>query len=79
LACIFGDKANVVLLLEKGAKTNVQDEEGQTPLHLACNYRHLDVIKLLLQKGKADVSIANKVTSLRRRSFLTKLAKQNSA
>lgn len=48
----FGQTA--ALLLEKGARTNARDEEGETPLIVAAAYGRLEILKVLLQNG-ADV------------------------
>ena len=37
----------------------IKDVEQNTPLHIACMYNRLDVLKLLLDKG-ADVAARNK-------------------
>ena len=37
---------------------NVQDEDGNTPLHLACTESNVAVVKLLLEAG-ADVKLAD--------------------
>ncbi|MFZ2959526.1 MAG: ankyrin repeat domain-containing protein [Candidatus Ozemobacteraceae bacterium] len=48
----------VKLLLENGAKVNVIDKMGNTPLHLAVLSDHLLGVKLLLEKG-ASVNVKN--------------------
>ncbi|WP_372369366.1 ankyrin repeat domain-containing protein [Candidatus Uabimicrobium sp. HlEnr_7] len=52
----MGDAKMMTLLIEKGAKVNLQDDEGQTPLFYAAN---VEVAKLLLKAG-ADTTIKNK-------------------
>jgi ankyrin repeat protein len=39
------------LLLEKGAKLETKDTNGQTPLSYAAGKGHKVVVKLLLEKG----------------------------
>ncbi len=46
-------------LVERGAQLNVQDEEGNTSLHLAVRCGHLEAVKTLLQLG-AQREIRNK-------------------
>lgn len=46
----------VEILLEHGAAANVQDVDGETPLHLAGSAY---IIELLLSKGKANPNIPN--------------------
>ena len=46
------------LLLDKGAKADSKDEDGQTPLHYAVSYEWLDLAKILLDKG-ANVNAKN--------------------
>ena len=46
------------LLISKGAQVNVQDDEGNTPLHHAVKGEHRDVAELLIGKG-ADVNARN--------------------
>ena len=45
-------------LVYRGHYINVQDNNGWTPLHLACYYGHLEVLKVLLSL-LADYTIAN--------------------
>jgi len=46
-------------MLSNKAEVDAVDENGQTPLHYACNVRALEVICLLLE-NKADVNTADK-------------------
>ena len=39
------------MLIEKGAKINVQDKEGSTPLHIAAYNNDIEMLKLLIEKG----------------------------
>ena len=36
--------------------TDVRDEYGRFPLHLACEVGHKDVVEYLVEKGNCDVS-----------------------
>jgi len=45
--------------IDHGAKVNVADNNGWTPLHTASHGGHLDVMKLLLRYG-ADAEARNK-------------------
>ncbi|XP_041374689.1 serine/threonine-protein phosphatase 6 regulatory ankyrin repeat subunit B-like [Gigantopelta aegis] len=38
-------------LVEKGAKLNVVDASGNTPLHIAAHYSSVDVVRYLVEKG----------------------------
>jgi ankyrin repeat protein len=51
VASYFGHEAVVKPLLQKGAKLEVKDEEGQTPLFYARKGGHVAIVELLLQKG----------------------------
>jgi ankyrin repeat protein len=57
-ACEFGREAVVSLLLENGAKVNVEDIFGNTPLHVASKEGNEDIVALLLEKD-ADPTITN--------------------
>ena len=46
------------LLLKNGAQVNVQDENGQTPLHDSAFSCHEDMVKLLVENG-AETKIKN--------------------
>ena len=47
------------LLLDKGTDVNKADEDGQTPLLIACQKGHVDAVRLVLEKG-AEVDQAEK-------------------
>ena len=47
-------------LLENGAYVNLQDENGDTPLHGAVLFHAIENVKLLLEY-KADITIKNKI------------------
>ncbi|EGD79591.1 hypothetical protein PTSG_10437 [Salpingoeca rosetta] len=58
-ACKNGDVAAVTSLIKQDhAHVNHQDEQGDTPLHVACRHNQPAIVKLLLAEG-ADVSITN--------------------
>lgn len=47
-------------LLNYGAETNILTKQGVTPLHLASQEGHADLVNLLLEKG-ANIHVATKV------------------
>lgn len=56
------EKGNVKLLetvLQQGANVNCENNEGQTPLHIACLFGHFEIVELLVQKG-AEIHAMNK-------------------
>ncbi|KXH68775.1 hypothetical protein CSAL01_08533 [Colletotrichum salicis] len=55
LAAALGQSATLSLLVESGATINVKCGTHGSPLHAACFYGHLEVVKNLLHHG-ADVS-----------------------
>lgn len=50
-AAIMNHQAIAQYLLEKGAKTDLQDSSGATPLHEAVRYGNLEIAKMLLDSG----------------------------
>ncbi|MEY3221070.1 MAG: hypothetical protein RIT27_2427 [Pseudomonadota bacterium] len=41
----------VNILLQKGADVSIRDDKGETPLHLAVRFEHLNLVMLLLKNG----------------------------
>jgi ankyrin repeat protein len=58
VAAVHGDVEIVRLLLQAGAKVDVQGEHGYTPLHEAIAQKHKGVAEVLLQAG-ASVDLPN--------------------
>ncbi|CAF4394793.1 unnamed protein product, partial [Rotaria magnacalcarata] len=60
-----GRSEPVFILLRRGANVNEQSTSGDTPLHLACQYGHNEIVQLLLFH-QADPTIVNRriLTSL---------------
>jgi ankyrin repeat protein len=59
VACSDGDMKRVIHLLSHGAgdgDVNAQDAAGYSPLHAAASYDHIELARLLLDRG-ADVHI----------------------
>lgn len=48
----------MLALLERGAFVNAQNVNGQTPLHIACQKRSADLVRILLDAG-ADVNLSD--------------------
>jgi uncharacterized protein len=59
-ASLHGKVLDVRKAVGRGMDVNVQDDNGHTPLMLACAHGHLEVVKYLLLKG-ADSSLQNKL------------------
>ena len=59
-ACGYrGDVTEVLrLVYVRGLTINVQDNDGNTPLHIACSNRHSDIVETLMLAG-ADETITN--------------------
>ncbi|KAI0331990.1 ankyrin [Cubamyces sp. BRFM 1775] len=57
-SALSGDVQGVVSFMEKdaGVDVNARDENGYTPLHLAADRGHAEVVKVLLERG-ADPAI----------------------
>nr|XP_018668223.2 transient receptor potential cation channel subfamily A member 1 homolog isoform X2 [Ciona intestinalis] len=51
LACLYGRKTIVKLLLEAGANIRCRDKDLTTPLHLACAEGSIDIAQVLLAKA----------------------------
>ena len=46
-ACRYGNKKATHILLDKGATPSVRNAKGITPLHMACQFNHFDIVKVL--------------------------------
>lgn len=62
LAAAKGRLGCVKLLIEAGAKPNVQEKDGLTPLHLAVYHGHASCVKCLIEHG-ADVNSTSRFGS----------------
>ena len=51
VAAYKGHEDVVQLLLDRGAKPNLADHMGHTPLHWAASHGHKGVVQLLLERG----------------------------
>lgn len=58
--CIRNPITVVQLLLDRGATPNIQNDRGETPLHLLCQValRDPEMVKLLLERG-ANPNVQN--------------------
>ena len=57
-AAITGQNNAAELLLGKGAKPDIRNNEGSTALHMAAFLGHIEIVKALVAKG-ADVNVRN--------------------
>ncbi len=71
----FGDEGSVIEVLQRGgADLNARNKRRQTPLHIAVNKGHLQVVKTLLDFGchpSLQVSITYHLFTYRRMSCYT--------
>lgn len=61
LAVSHGRVAMVKLLLSCNADVNAQDREGSTALMCACEHGHTHIVRLLLETGRCDINLKDKV------------------
>ncbi|CAF0854297.1 unnamed protein product [Brachionus calyciflorus] len=59
LASGWGQEKIAQCLLEHGCEINLQDHEGNTPLHLAILNQHPALIEILLRQANIDLKIKN--------------------
>jgi len=66
-ACIFNYYTMIHWLIERGMEVDTRFQgqflKGETPLMVACDYGHFDLVRLLLSKG-ADINLALESTPL---------------
>jgi ankyrin repeat protein len=55
-----------LLLIQTSLTVNSPMQDGDTPVHHASFNGHLDVVRYLIEKCKADVSAENEVSELER-------------
>ena len=55
----INDRDVLRFLLKQGAQINIQDDEGNTPLHIAVNLGHRVLVRQLITRG-ADLNLKNK-------------------
>eukprot|EP00079_Xenopus_tropicalis_P024387 XP_012816999.1 PREDICTED: KN motif and ankyrin repeat domain-containing protein 4 [Xenopus tropicalis] len=61
LAVSHGRLDMVTVLLNCGADVNLQDEDGETALMMACRLGNMDLVKLLLAQPGCDTELSDKV------------------
>lgn len=57
ISSVKGLKDVTSLLVSYGAELNIKSLFGVTPLLIACELGHFDVVKVLVEEGKADINI----------------------
>ena len=57
-AAVTGQGDAATLLLSKGAKPDIKNNEGSTALHMAAFFGHMQIVKALVARG-ADVNVIN--------------------
>ena len=57
-AAITGQSDAATLLLAKGAKPDIRNNDGSTALHMAAFFGHIEIVEALVAKG-ADVNVRN--------------------
>ncbi len=55
MACWHGYAKITSALLEAGANAQAQNEDGETPLHAACQRGHQECARVLLDGGRCDL------------------------
>ncbi|XP_057341018.1 rabankyrin-5 [Microplitis mediator] len=60
LCCQWGLEQVVQTLVEHGANVNARDAEGKTPIHIAIQNQHAEIISLLLCHPSLDLSLRDK-------------------
>lgn len=72
MSAAAGQEEVVKLLVEHGASVNVQSQNGFTPLYMAAQENHDNVVKYLLSNG-ANQSLATEVRVFSKEGFSSPL------
>ncbi len=59
LACTWGQEKIVSALVDFRCEINIQDADGNTPLHVAILNQHSEIIEILLKQQNIDLRIKN--------------------
>ncbi|XP_069691160.1 uncharacterized protein [Periplaneta americana] len=60
VAAQFGILDIALLLMKAGVDVNCRDTYGKTPLHLAAQNGHYELVQILIEKGHADISVSDR-------------------
>ncbi|XP_077288215.1 rabankyrin-5 [Arctopsyche grandis] len=60
LCCAWGLMNVIQTLIEHGANVNARDSDGKTPLHIAIENQHPEIISLLLSQPSNDLTLRDK-------------------
>jgi ankyrin repeat protein len=69
VASYHGNEHLVEYLLDQGAQTDAQNNDGRIPLHLASQRGHVNVMKLLLNRGRTKTEDNWGLTPLHRAAY----------
>ncbi|KAI9322737.1 Glycerophosphoryl diester phosphodiesterase family-domain-containing protein [Dichotomocladium elegans] len=61
MACKVSSIGLLTLLIDKGASVDTVDENGETALLIAVRNRFLEGVRILINRGHADVNLAEKI------------------
>ena len=63
MACVQSNLELLNLLIDKGAKVDLADEEGETALHIAVRNHFTEGVKALITRGHANVNLPEKINA----------------
>ena len=70
--CVNEDVEGVRLLLQHGAKVNIQDNDLWTPLHVAAACGTIEIVKLLLEVKTKNTKILVFASCFERSRYIAK-------
>mmetsp|Transcript_24250 Transcript_24250/g.29409 ORF Transcript_24250/g.29409 Transcript_24250/m.29409 type:complete len:457 (+) Transcript_24250:181-1551(+) len=59
VAAQCGHAKVVALMVDNGADVNIQDDDGKTPLFVACSFNNVDVVQILLKVPGINLELGN--------------------